>query len=91
MEKLDEISASILLLNEQMKHYMEVNELQHSVVLEKLAALDTRVSHKHIVCDQKFTKLEEGYDGLKEWRIYTVALISFIGLIVPYVLPKIFP
>ncbi len=87
----NENTESIELLQRDFTHFMEVNEIQHAHIIEKLEELNNRIATKHLECDKRFVTLETGYESLKEWRIYTIALISFLGLIVPYVLPKLFP
>jgi len=91
METLNEIGTNVTILQEQLKHYMEVNELQHTAILNKLDVLSVRMNEKHAVCEKKFIKLEKGYDNFNEWKIYNVALVAFLSLILPYVLGKLFP
>lgn len=90
METLAEIGINVILLQEQLKHYMEINELQHGTILDKLVVLDSKIVNKHTECDTKFIKLEKGYDNFKEWKIYNIALIAFLGLILPYILNRLF-
>ncbi len=82
---------SIELLQRDFNHFMELNEVKHDHIIEKLEELSERIAAKHIEYDARFVKIEKGQESLKEWRTYTIALISFLGLIVPYVLPKLFP
>ncbi len=87
----NENTESIELLQRDFAHFMELNEVKHDHIIEKLDELNEKITAKHIYCDKRFDELEKGQESLKEWRIYTIALISFLGLIVPYILPKLFP
>jgi len=87
----NENTESIELLQRDFAHFMEINEVKHDHIIEKLDELNSRILNKHAQCDKRFVEIETGQKSLQEWRVYTIALISFLGLIVPYVLPKLFP
>ena len=70
-------------------HFMEVNELQHKMILNKLDNLEEKIITKYLISDQKIEKIEKDTDSLKQWKVYTIALATLVCIFIPY-LSKLF-
>lgn len=96
------MTNDIQYLRNDLEHMMEINELKHDTILTKLENLNQALGQRIIEVDgtlakrtkevdDRFSKLETRTDTLSEWRIYTIALVTFAAVLVPYVLGKLFP
>lgn len=77
-------------LKQDFNNFCKLNEYQHQTILNKLDVINLSLEKELISHNKRMEKLEKGHDSFKEWKIYTIALITFIGIIIPYVLSKLF-
>ena len=73
----------IKLLRNDFGHFMELNELQHNMIINKLNTLEEKITTKYLNSDRKIEKIEKETDSLKQWKIYTIALATLICILLP--------
>ncbi len=80
------MSITIELLEERLEHSIHVNELQHGIMIEKLDLIHVDILKDLIGYNKRIEKMEQEVETLKNWRIYTIALVSIIVFISSYLI-----
>ena len=77
-------------LEERIENYVHVNELQHQGIMDKLDTIHNDVIKDLSFHTKRIEKIEKETEDLNRWKIYTIALITIIGFVIPYALSKLF-
>jgi len=62
----EENLESIQLLQRDLTHFMEKNEIQHDNIIEKLEVLNDQFKLKHKECENRFDAIEANHEKLKD-------------------------
>ena len=77
---------NIQLLRNDFVHFVEMNNLQHDHILEKLDVIHTEVIKDLILYNKRIDKLEKEVESLKASRIYIAAIATLLAFLIPYLI-----